>query len=125
MSNEIVKEQGNSHKHRSLCASECVRVFGVPLKGRYLMNVEDCVRAIRTRYCVRSRRSSFPKKATVSQLPNLLNGSKEQRCFYLVSVKGHVLVCNEYGRVLIDTAPNHTKKHPAIKTIHIVKGYQK
>lgn len=108
--------RGMSNNHdnpnKNICTLAVTDAFGVSGNVRYLQTVDDVVRAFRTRYTVRSRKSSLGNKLTVGAVrAKLAQMTYTESCgivkAYLLRLKygkvGHVILLGRDGSTLIDT----------------------
>ena len=100
----------NSHNpNQNICALEVAKRMGVNDNVRYLHTVSDIVRAARTKYSVRSRKSQLKAGSSVgnarTQLAKITAKNYEKIYGYIIVVKGHVLLLSYDGRTLVDTDP--------------------
>jgi len=108
---QYMKERSNnSHNpNQNICALEVAKRMGVNKNVRYLHTVKDIVRAARTKYSVRSRKSQLKTGSSVGnarkQLAKISENNPKKIYGYIIVVKGHVLLMSYDGRTLVDTAP--------------------
>ncbi|HEY5657003.1 MAG TPA: hypothetical protein VIY27_04365 [Myxococcota bacterium] len=113
-----------SNPNRNLCALAVCEAFGTATSTRYLHTMGDIVRCIRTRYTVRSRRSSVRGRtvgAIRGQLARVAADAPGRVVGFVVGVPGHVLVMASDGRTLIDTSP---KQRDRRRVTHLYVVYR-
>jgi hypothetical protein len=88
--------------NKNWCALEVATALGVEEETRYLHNWNDLLRAVRSRWIARSRKSSVKGK-TVGAIRSQL--AKLGAHAFVVLVEGHVLLLNCDGKTIVDTSP--------------------
>lgn len=103
------------------CALAVANALGVAGNVRYLHNLDDTLRAVRTAYSVRSRLSAVGGLGkTVGAIRAKL--AQQGARYYIVHVQGHVLLLGADGSTLIDTNP---RKHDRRKIRYIYGVFPK
>jgi len=92
--------------------------MGVADNVRFLHTLPDLKRALMTEFSVRSRKSAFKAKS-VSQFKNAIADRAVEAGLvgFVVAVKGHVLLLNKSGEVVVDTDPRVRDRRP-VQSIH-------
>lgn len=98
---------------QNLCALRVAQYLGVNGLVTYLHTINDLVRAARKVYTVRSRKSSV-RANTVGKARKSLSNLDGK--YYMIIVKGHVLLLDTNGTTIIDTDPRIRDKR---KITHI------
>lgn len=115
---KVWKERSNnsSNPNKNICTTAVAKSFGVANDVRYLHTHDDIVRAVRTRFTVRSRMSSV-KGTTVGAIrKELAKISKNEikkgnrPIGFIISVAGHALALNADGTTRVDTDPRKRDK---------------
>lgn len=123
---EHIRTKGGNFK--GVCVSAVLAFFGIaPDQYKYTWskkrgnNYDAILR--RFGYSVRSRNSAFKKAKTVGQLRSLVrNYDKHEPCvYYMVSVRGHVLLMDTGGRTVVDTAPRKNDRRSVVKVRAVFK----
>lgn len=100
---KLLRESNNPNDSgKNLCTLEVCEALGVDHRVRYLHNMNDMLRALRTTFVVRSRRSSV-RGRTVDDIRGQLLGLGAK--YYLVGVRNHVLLLGYDGQTIADTVP--------------------
>ena len=106
------REMSNNsdNPNQNVCAMMVAKACGVADNVRYLHTFSDLKRAMQTKWSFRSRKSSFKAK-TVSQFSKAIKATNPpnrpqhgEPKGYVVMVKGHVLLMNHKGDVIVDTS---------------------
>lgn len=110
-----IKDSNNKHNpNQNICALAVARALGVNDNVRYLHVMEDLVRAARTKYTVRSRKSLL-KADTVGALRKEIQ-EKIDALAFIVRVDGHVILLDCNGNTVVDTDPRKRDKR---KVTHV------
>lgn len=97
--------------NQNVCAHAVARALGVADRVKYLHVIQDTLRAARTRFSVRSRKSAL-KGSTVGAIRK---GCKDQgACGFIVYVAGHVLLLDATGNTWIDTDPRKNDRRKVL-----------
>jgi len=106
-----------ANPNRNVCALAAARAFGVGDVQRYLHTDSDLFRAIRSKYSVRSVKSSCASTvgAARADMARLATERRDLIAFVVI-VQGHVLVINRDGQTIVDTAPRQRDRR-AIRRI--------
>lgn len=113
------------NQNKNICGLAVATAFGVDKNVHYLHTMNDIVRAVRTKFVVRSRLSRFKGK-TVGGIRKDLEKKCVGASHFIVGVKGHVLLLDHLGNTIVDTAPRKKDKRKvtelyAVYTKDIVK----
>jgi len=104
----LIKDSNNSvNPNKNVCVYHVANALGVAAKVRYLHLMDDLIRAARTIYTVRSRKSSV-KGNTVGKIRRQLSALGAR--YYIVGVPGHVLLLDSQGNTIVDTASRKRDK---------------
>ena len=119
---EYYKASSNNttNQNKNICTMYVCDMFDVSENVRYLHTMKDVVRALRTKWTVRSRRSSFKAK-TVSQFKDELR-KKNVYGNFVIGVQGHVLAIinsEKHGIVIADTDSRKSDRR-TITCIYVV-----
>ncbi len=87
---------------QNVCGQRVCIVLGVSDNVRYLHHESDIVRAIRTRFSVRSVKSAV-RATTVGAARDKV--AKINAVCFVCFVAGHVLLLDSTGKTIVDTAP--------------------
>lgn len=105
----IACSNNKKNPNKNVCVLAVTKALGVDNNVRYLHNIKDVVRAIRTKYKVRSRLSAANAyRETVGSIRKKLE--KLDGDCYLIRVKGHAILLNRKGETIVDTAPRKRDK---------------
>ena len=116
---------GTYSSSKTVCVTAALTSLGIPLNAftstSTAKNVDAYEGVIRRNgFALRSRKSSFPKNASVGGIRGKLNKLDDPKgTVYLIRVKGHVLVLDREGKTIVDTAPRKRDRRAIIK-IHAV-----
>lgn len=88
--------------NQNVCGQRVCVVLGVADNVRYLHHQSDIVRAIRTRFSVRSVKSAV-RATTVGAARSKV--AKIDAVGFVCFVAGHVLLLDSTGKTIVDTAP--------------------
>jgi len=92
-----------ANTNKNVCAYKVAQHLGVHNEVRYLHVINDTKRAIQKQYSMRSVKSMV-KSNTVGGARKALNG-QQGATHYVVHVDGHVLLLDNNGKTIVDTAP--------------------
>ena len=116
----IADSNNSDNPNQNVCAMMVAKACGVADNVRYLHTWGDLKRAMQTRWSFRSRKSSF-KANTVSQYRKAIKATnpadRPQRGEpkgYVLMVKGHVLLMNHQGDVIVDTSPRKADRREVV-----------
>lgn len=113
------QSNGRGQNNQNACTQAVARLLGVDKAVRYLHTDMDLNRALRTKFSVRSIKSSLKGK-TVGSIRGEL---KTQKAFaFVVYVKNHVVLLDNNGLTIIDT---DSRKRDARKIMKIYGLYGK
>ena len=112
-----------------VCVSACLSYLGIkPNQYKFTWSKRtgnDSALAIMRRfgYAVRSRKTAFKKATTVSALKKAIKGYTDlsENVYYYVGVKGHVLLLDSNGNVLVDTDPRQRDRRKVFKVKAVFK----
>ena len=112
-----------------VCVSACLSYLGIkPNQYKFTWSKRtgnDSALAIMRRfgYAVRSRKTAFKKATTVSALKKAIKGYTDlsDNVYYYVGVKGHVLLLDSNGNVLVDTDPRQRDRRRVFKVKAVFK----
>jgi len=112
---ERSRSQSNNRENpnKNLCVLAVAKALGVADKVHYLHTIDDLTRALRTRFSVRSRKSSLPKNATVGKAR--LKAPEFGAKYYVALVPGHVILLGRDGKTLIDTDPRKVDRRKVLR----------
>jgi len=108
---KINDSNNKENPNQNVCAMMVAKRIGVADHSRYLHTIQDLVKASRKFFTVRSRLSSLKVKSV---------GGSRKHCkaigarLYIAHVKGHVLLLNNEGKTIVDTAPRKIDKRKLI-----------
>jgi hypothetical protein len=112
-----------------VCVSACLSYLGIkPNQYKFTWSKRtgnNAALAIMRRfgYAVRSRKTTFKKATTVSALKKAIKGYTDlsKNVYYYVGVKGHVLLLDSNGNVLVDTDPRQRDRRRVFKVKAVFK----
>jgi len=112
-----------------VCVSACLSYLGIkPNSYKFTWSKRtgnDSALAIMRRfgYAVRSRKTAFKKATTVSALKKAIKGYTDlsDNVYYYVGVKGHALLLDGNGNVLVDTDPRQRDRRRVFKVKAVFK----
>ena len=112
-----------------VCVSACLSYLGIkPNQYKFTWSKRtgnDSALAIMRRfgYAVRSRKTAFKKATTVSALKKAIKGYTDlsDNVYYYVGVKGHALLLDGNGNVLVDTDPRQRDRRRVFKVKAVFK----
>ena len=108
------------NSNQNICALQVATVMGVNDAVKYLHTDQDMWRALRTKFSVRSVKSSVGKTVGGSREKMAqLSEARGNIIAYVVIVQEHVLLMNHTGKTVIDTAPRKRDRR-AIKSVMAV-----
>jgi len=117
-SNFRTKQKGQSNNsanpNKNICNLRVVQFLGVNHRVNYLHTILDVVRAARTSYQVRSRKSTL-SKGTIGATRKQIAKKGDSR-YYIIRVKsggvfgGHAMLLDHAGKTLVDTDPRKRDK---------------
>ena len=109
------RSQSNNRENpnKNLCVLAVAKYLRVDRRVSYLHTIDDLTRALRTRFSVRSRKSSLPKNATVGKAR--LKAPEFGAKYYVALVDGHVLLLGRDGQTLVDTDPRKVDRRKVLK----------
>lgn len=106
-SQQKARSNNAENTSQNVCALSVAKYLGVNGLVTYLHTITDLVRATRKVYTVRSRKSSV-RANTVGKARKSLSNLDGK--YYMVRVKGHVLLLDTNGNTIIDTDPRKRDK---------------
>lgn len=125
------REMSNNsdNPNQNVCAMMVAKACGVDKNVRYLHTFSDLKRAMQTKWSFRSRKSSFKAK-TVSQFSKAIKATNPpnrpqygEPKAYVVMVKGHVLLMNHKGDVIVDTSPRKADRREVLQFYGVMSKF--
>ena len=102
----LIANSNGADKNKNVCALFAARLFRVHDRVRYLHTIDDLLRAIRKEYTTSTVTRKVRGKTVGSVRKTLSELSKQGHGkFWVVRVKGHVIVLDSKGRTIVDTCP--------------------
>ena len=90
---------------QNVCAHAAAQFFHCENEVRFLHTNEDVYRAIRSKFSVRSVKSSVKPTVGASRAAFAKIAAEKKAVAFVVIVEGHVIVLNKNGETVVDTAP--------------------
>ena len=118
------KSNNSVNSNKNICGLAVAKALGVEGTTRYLHTKTDIVRAIRTKFKVRSRLSNVKDKtvgASRKKLVDIANKMGEDNLVwgFLIMVEGHVLLLDADANTFVDTDPRQRDKRK-IKACYVI-----
>ena len=102
------ESNNEANPNQNICTQAVARWAGVQDSVRYLHTNNDLKRALRTRFSVRSVKSSLGKAKTVGAarkvIAKLFADRRDLVAIY-ISVPGHAMLVDRNGQTIVDTDP--------------------
>lgn len=109
--------------NKNICVLAVAKALGADNETRYLHTYEDLVRALRTRYIVRSRTSNVKGKTVGKAREKLASLADDVNAIgFIVRVQGHVMLLDSQGKTIVDTDPRKRDKRKVLNAYVIYKG---
>ena len=122
LDDHIRRPSGNS---KTVCVTACLTALGIPLGAFHSTSTKGNVLAYegvirRNGFALRSRLSSVPKGASVGKARlSLCKLGLPEGSFFVVLVRGHLILLDRNGQTVIDTDPR-TRDSRKIIRVHAV-----
>jgi hypothetical protein len=116
---------GNYGSSKTVCVTAALTAIGIPVGAFHSTSTKRNVNAyegvvMRNGYCLRSRKSSMPRNATVGGCRAAIRKLNDPAgTLYLVRIHAHVLLLDANGNTVVDTAPRKNDRRPVMR-IHAV-----
>ena len=110
---------------KTICVTACLTALGIPVDAFQSTSTRKNVTAyhgvIRWHgFALRSRKSSIPRNASVGRARRAIASFNDPiGTVYIVRVQGHLLLVDDRGATIVDTAPRQRDRRPVIQ-IHAV-----
>jgi hypothetical protein len=125
------KSNNSNNPNKNICALKVAQAIGVADEVRYLHTWSDLKRAAnKGGWAFRSRKSSI-KTLTVGGCRKDLKKITEKEnkyapvvAGYVIHVEGHVLLLNEQGETVVDTAPRKVDRRKIVNCYALIRRTQ-
>lgn len=116
---QIWRESSNNPKNpnKNICCLYVAHYLGVHNATKYLHTLDDLIRASRTRWTIRSRKSRLNCASVGKARQSIKRYIKRdnQVLGFIVAVRGHVLLLNYEGKTIVDTDSRKRDNRPIVE----------
>lgn len=117
--------EGAYSSSKTVCVTACLTAIGIPVDRFHSTSTKKNINAYegvirRNGFALRSRKSAMPKGASVGACRAAIRKLNDPKgTVYLVRIYGHVLLLDQNGETVVDTAPRKRDVRE-VRKIHAV-----